>query len=243
VARLGTPSVLYDNVGRDRAVDSASLAMVLTSGTLADRVLGESTYAMVPFRSLLLFTGNNTRIVGDLNAGSCASGSPERGEPVATCVRLLPRRAQKHVAPHAGWRSRARAGGAGRRTACATGRLGLPRMGSPRSGTVCWPLHTSTSVSLRRPRGLASLRLRGGSRARPARTTSLVLVAIFGSEAITVKHVVDVVDREPWLSDSTDPRQVARGELEDVLREIDRQRNSHTIGIYLNQQKGGLSMG
>ena len=40
VARLGTPSVLYDNVGRDRAVDSASLAMVLTSGTLADRVLG-----------------------------------------------------------------------------------------------------------------------------------------------------------------------------------------------------------
>src|SRR2546426_6488484 len=43
-ARAGVPSVLYDNVGRDRALDSASLAMVLTSGTIADRVLGESTY-------------------------------------------------------------------------------------------------------------------------------------------------------------------------------------------------------
>jgi hypothetical protein len=66
-ARSGTPSVLYDNVGRDRAIDSPSLAMVLTSGTLADRILGESTYVSVPFRALVLLTGNNTRIAGDLN--------------------------------------------------------------------------------------------------------------------------------------------------------------------------------
>src|SRR5262249_21358185 len=66
-ARAGTPSVLYDNVGRERAVDSARLAMALPSGTIADRILGESTYATVPFRSLILLTGNNTRIVGDLN--------------------------------------------------------------------------------------------------------------------------------------------------------------------------------
>ena len=38
-----------------------------TSGTIADLILGESTYASVPFRSLLLLTGNNTRIAGDLN--------------------------------------------------------------------------------------------------------------------------------------------------------------------------------
>src|SRR5207302_393702 len=67
VARAATPCVFYDNVGRDRAVDSASLAMALTSGAIADRVLGESTHASIPFRSLFLFTGNNPRIVGDLN--------------------------------------------------------------------------------------------------------------------------------------------------------------------------------
>jgi len=56
-------------------------------------------------------------------------------------------------------------------------------------------------------------------------------VAIFGNEAVTVKHVVDLVDWEPRVPESTDPRQVAVSELEDVLREIDQQRNSHTCAV------------
>src|SRR3989442_1317648 len=91
VARAGLPCVFYDNVGRDRAVDSASLAMALTTGTIADRVLGESTYATVPFRSLLLLTGNNPRIVGDLNRRLLRAGiSPPVENPWRRAFPLCP---------------------------------------------------------------------------------------------------------------------------------------------------------
>jgi len=241
VARLGTPSVLYDNVGRDRAVDSASLAMVLTSGTLADRVLGESTYAMVPFRSLLLFTGNNTRIVGDLNRRLLRVRiTPNVENPWRRVFAFCPR-----ARTEATW-LRMRVGAAELVLAALAdglpalqGGSGYPEWDRLVRGTVCWAAtHLDIGVAFADPVGsLLSGYEEDPERDRLGRLLSS-WVAIFGSEAITVKHVVDVVDREPWLSDSTDPRQVARGELEDVLREIDRQRNSHTIGIYLNQQKG-----
>lgn len=58
------PTVIIDNVLGH--VDSASLAAMLTATTYADRVLGESRNATVSTNTLLLLTGNNIVLKGDL---------------------------------------------------------------------------------------------------------------------------------------------------------------------------------
>lgn len=61
----GAGSVLIDNL--TGALDSAALAAVMTAEELTDRILGTMTSATVANRALWLLSGNNLRLVGDLN--------------------------------------------------------------------------------------------------------------------------------------------------------------------------------
>lgn len=62
--RRGTRVILWDNV--IGTFNSGSLAAFLTSETFTDRVLGKSKTLEVSNRSLLLITGNNLRLAGEL---------------------------------------------------------------------------------------------------------------------------------------------------------------------------------
>ncbi|MBI5445867.1 MAG: bifunctional DNA primase/polymerase [Deltaproteobacteria bacterium] len=62
--RTGARVILWDNlIG---TFDSAALAAALTSGTFTDRVLGRSEAPTLPNCALLLLTGNNLSLAGDL---------------------------------------------------------------------------------------------------------------------------------------------------------------------------------
>lgn len=63
--RGGANTLITDN--ETRHVDSATLCAVLTTGELSDRVLGESNNVTVPTLALMILTGNNLTLVGDLS--------------------------------------------------------------------------------------------------------------------------------------------------------------------------------
>lgn len=56
--------LLWDNILGD--FDSASMASLLTSGEYADRILGKSESAIVKGRALIMLTGNNLTLAGDM---------------------------------------------------------------------------------------------------------------------------------------------------------------------------------
>lgn len=62
--RSGARALVWDNV--TGTFDSASLAAFLTVEALVDRVLGRSESLRIPNRALLLLTGNNLSLAGDL---------------------------------------------------------------------------------------------------------------------------------------------------------------------------------
>jgi hypothetical protein len=60
------PAVLFDNIGRGKAVASDHLAKLITSETSADRTLGSSETKKEVNSLLLTFTGNNIAFVRDM---------------------------------------------------------------------------------------------------------------------------------------------------------------------------------
>lgn len=64
IGRNGEFAMVFDNI--THPLDSAVLALWLTSTTYSDRVLQTSTSVNVPTRSLCLLTGNNLQVRGDL---------------------------------------------------------------------------------------------------------------------------------------------------------------------------------
>jgi hypothetical protein len=245
-ARAGVPSVLYDNVGRDRALDSASLAMVLTSGTIADRVLGESTYVIVPFRSLLLFTGNNTRIVGDLNRRLLRVRiTPNVENPWRRVFDFCPR-----ARTEATWLS-LRVGALELVLAAVAagpvsleGGSGYPEWDRLVRATVCWVAKSlDIGVGFADPaRSLLS-----GYEEDPERDTLRRLLAflsvIFREQPFTVNQIVAAVNAEvllPVTEGDPPPSQESTDQLRDVLVEIDARLSRQKIGIYVSQQKGRI---
>jgi hypothetical protein len=249
-ARAGVPCVLYDNVGRDRALDSASLAMVLTSGTLADRILGESTYVTLPFRSLLLFTGNNTRIVGDLNRRLLRVRiTPNVENPWRRVFPFCPR--ARTEATWLGLRVSAlelvlAALAAG--PVSLEGGSGYPEWDRLVRATVCWVAkNLDIGVSFADP----ARSLLAGYEDDPERDRLRRLLVswrtIFGDVPVTVREAAETTDPAslPPVTPAgpLDSREEAVRQLEEVLGEIDRQRSTHTIGIYLDQQEGRIVEG
>ncbi len=64
VLMSGARVLLWDNILGD--FDSASMASLLTSGEYADRILGKSESSIVKGRVLILLTGNNLTLAGDM---------------------------------------------------------------------------------------------------------------------------------------------------------------------------------
>jgi len=62
--RSGSRAIIWDNVVG--SFDSASMASALTSPTFTDRILGASNSSMVPNRAILVLTGNNLTLRGEL---------------------------------------------------------------------------------------------------------------------------------------------------------------------------------
>jgi hypothetical protein len=62
--RDGTTALIWDNI--TGVFDSAALAAAITAPVLRDRVLGRSESLSIPYRALLLLTGNNLCPAGDL---------------------------------------------------------------------------------------------------------------------------------------------------------------------------------
>jgi hypothetical protein len=246
VARYGTPSVLYDNVGRDRAVDSASLAMVLTSGTIADRILGESTYSKVPFRSLLLLTGNNPRIIGDLNRRLLRVRITPRVEnPWQRVFAFCPRERTEAnwLNLHVGALELVLAALADGPPPL-DGGSGYPDWDRLVRATVCW-----VAKRLDIGKGFAdpARSLLAGYEEDPERDRLQRLLRslsmVFGTEPVTVRHIVERIDNLtlPVQSDGQESsKPETLGQLDDVLREIDPRRSGHAIGIYFGQHKGQI---
>lgn len=61
---MGDQAILLDNILG--AFDSGSMAALLTSTTFKDRVLGKSETASVPNNAIVLLTGNNMMLAGDM---------------------------------------------------------------------------------------------------------------------------------------------------------------------------------
>lgn len=62
--RTGSRALIWDNV--TGTFDSASMAAFVTSPVMVDRVLGKSEAIRVPNRALLMMTGNNLALGGDM---------------------------------------------------------------------------------------------------------------------------------------------------------------------------------
>lgn len=62
--RSGAKSLIWDNV--IGTFDSAAMAAFLTADAMIDRVLGKSEAVRVPNRALLILTGNNLTLAGDM---------------------------------------------------------------------------------------------------------------------------------------------------------------------------------
>lgn len=96
LAREASGAVLIDNI--ERPLSSSTLNAALTSGVVRDRVLGASATAAAPCDGLLLLTGNNLTLNGDLNRRvlrcrlDSGEENPWRGrayalDPRAHCIR------------------------------------------------------------------------------------------------------------------------------------------------------------
>jgi len=245
-ARAGAPSVLYDNVARDRAIDSASLAMALTSGMIADRVLGESTYVSVPLRALVLLTGNNTRIAGDLNRRLLRVRiTPKVENPWRRVFDFDPK-------------ARTEANSLALRVSALELVRGMMTDGRPLlnggtgyqdwdaliRATVCW-VASRLDIGVGFADPAQSLLMGYDDDPERDRLRRLLISwhAAWGCEAMTVRQVLDTV-QEYTSGSSTEvfggTRQEELSQLADVLQEIDNRRGSQAIGIYLNQQKGRI---
>jgi hypothetical protein len=62
--RESPPVLIFDNA--DRIIKSATLAALITSDIWQDRLLGRNRILHLPMRSVLIFTGNNIRLGGDI---------------------------------------------------------------------------------------------------------------------------------------------------------------------------------
>jgi hypothetical protein len=62
--RTGCRALVWDNV--TGTFDSASMAAFITADAMIDRVLGKSESIRIPNRALLILTGNNMSLAGDL---------------------------------------------------------------------------------------------------------------------------------------------------------------------------------
>lgn len=62
--RTGNRTLIWDNV--TGIFDSASMAAFITADAMVDRVLGKSESIRIPNRALLILTGNNLQLAGDL---------------------------------------------------------------------------------------------------------------------------------------------------------------------------------
>jgi len=64
VLRAGSRCIVWDNVVG--SFDSASMASAITSPTYQDRILGASVSSTVPNKAILIFTGNNLMLAGEM---------------------------------------------------------------------------------------------------------------------------------------------------------------------------------
>jgi len=64
-AREGRDIPFFDNVPNGHTLSDATFDMVCTSDALTDRVLGESRSDSIPFRAVIVLTGNNVMVSGD----------------------------------------------------------------------------------------------------------------------------------------------------------------------------------
>ncbi len=248
VARAGIPAILYDNVGRDRAVDSAALAMALTSGTIADRILGESTYATVPFRSLVLFTGNNTRISGDLNRRLLRVRiAPNVEDPWRRTFPFCPK-----ARTAANWPAIRVAALELVLTAMAEpapsmkGGTGFPDWEIVRR-TVCW-IGENLNVGLNFEDPARSFLAGYDEDPERDRLSRFYQAwnAAFGSKAVTVQQIaralapIALVDGAPGR---TAQEQEGLDQLSEIFRELGTRDGPQAIGIFLKQQKGRIRDG
>lgn len=242
--RAGIPAVLFDNVYRDRVVDSASLAMVLTSGRIADRVLGKSIHAIVPFRSLMLLTGNNPRVAGDLNRRLLRVRiTPNIENPWTRVFPFDPK-----AVTEANWLTL--------RVAVlelvqAALRDGPPSLGTG-TGYPEWDFLVRSTIAWVERRldigvGFAdpAQSLVSGYEDDPERDElRRVLTSwrkVFRDRAVTVKEMLEAV-RNPVPPPVGADEDALGGitQLQDVLKELDPNLNGQAIGIYLNGQKGRI---
>ena len=244
----GTSALFFDNVGRERPLDSASLAMVLTSGAISDRVLGKSIHAAVPFRSLMLFTGNNTSVVGDLNRRILrARIAPGVENPWTRVFDFCPR-----ARTEASWLTLRVAAleliQAALRDAPSTltGGSGYPEWDRLVRATVAWVANKlDIGVGFADP----AQSLVSGYDDDPERDRlGRLLVswhAVFGNDSVTLKNVLSTVDRrsDPTIAAWSPTKKEALHQLDDVLREIHPSRDNQRLGIYLKQQEGVIVSG
>lgn len=64
VLRSGARAIIWDNVVG--SFDSAAMASAITSPTFQDRILGASSSSIVPNRAMLILTGNNLTLAGEM---------------------------------------------------------------------------------------------------------------------------------------------------------------------------------
>ncbi|WP_296639296.1 hypothetical protein [Roseinatronobacter sp.] len=87
--RTGGKALIWDNV--TGVFDSASMAAFITADAMVDRVLGKSEAIRIPNRALLILTGNNLSLAGDLPRRVIICRiDPETGQPFARQFDLDP---------------------------------------------------------------------------------------------------------------------------------------------------------
>lgn len=87
--RSGSRAIIWDNVVGE--FDSASMASAITSPTFQDRILGASTSSSVPNRAMLILTGNNLTLKGEMpRRVLVARIDPETDKPFARHFDLDP---------------------------------------------------------------------------------------------------------------------------------------------------------
>lgn len=87
--RTGAKALLWDNIVG--VFDSAAMASFLTSEQFRDRVLGKSESSSVPNKALLLMTGNNLTLAGDMARRVLVSRiDPETDRPFARSFSVDP---------------------------------------------------------------------------------------------------------------------------------------------------------
>jgi hypothetical protein len=94
--RTGCKALIWDNV--TATFDSAAMAAFITADAMVDRVLGKSEAIRIPNRALLILTGNNLSLAGDLPRRVIICRiDPETDQPFARQFDLDP---LQHVLDH-----------------------------------------------------------------------------------------------------------------------------------------------